>query len=331
MLETENAAVRFVGRMDFADPDSPRFSWSGSGAVARFVGDQVSVSLQDSGQNQFTPVLDGQPLPKLVAKPGRATYVLARGLESGTHTIELYRRTEAHLGVTQFIGFDFGADGQLLAPPTAPERRIELVGDSISCGYGNEGTSASCPFSPDTENHYLTYGALAARELNAEISTIAWSGKGVVFNYGDDVDQPLPELYSLSIPTQPTAEWDFSWQPHVVVINLGTNDFSTDNDPSPELFRSSYVALLETIRARYPNAVIIGTLGTLLGGEDLIAAQRGIQAAVQTRRNAGDQRVHAWEMQVENIGRGCDYHPSLATHRAMADALKAELTRRLGW
>ena len=98
--------------------------------------------------------------------------MLASGLPAGEHLVELYRRTEANQGESQFLGFDFG-EGALLAPPPRAERRIELVGDSITAGYGNEGADMSCPFSPDTENHYLTYGALAARQLGAEASTVA--------------------------------------------------------------------------------------------------------------------------------------------------------------
>ena len=102
------------------------------------------------------------------------TTPIAQGLAAGTHVVELYRRTEASQGEAQFLGFDFGS-GKLLSPPAAKARRIELVGDSISCGYGDEGANQSCPFTADTENHYLSYGALAARAVDAELITVAWS------------------------------------------------------------------------------------------------------------------------------------------------------------
>src|SRR5690606_5907364 len=129
----------------------------------------------------------------------------------GEHTVELYRQTEGSFGTTVVLGVDL-AGGELLPPPPVP-RRIEVVGESLSCGFGNEGV-APCPFSAETENHYLTYGAVAARSFGAELSTIAWSGKGVVYNYGDDKNNPLPAIYDRTLPTE-ASPWSFAWQPDV--------------------------------------------------------------------------------------------------------------------
>jgi lysophospholipase L1-like esterase len=305
--------------------------WSGSGVVAAFEGDSVSVSLNDGGSNQFTVVVDGELQPKLVAMSGQRSYPLASGLGAGPHQVELYRRTEASFGSTAFLGFDFGANGRLLVPPPTPARSIELVGDSITCGYGDEGQSATCSFSADTENHYATYGAIAARELGAELVTIAWSGKGLVYNYDTDMVDPMPALYDRTLPTEADSQWSFSKAPDAVVINLGTNDFSTDGDPSPDLFHDRAVALLQHLRDVYPDAFILWTVGPLLSGADLDAARSGIQAAVATQKSAGDEAVEVWEMNIPNDNPGCDYHPGLATHQAMADALVEQLSMWLGW
>lgn len=324
-------AVRFVGRIDRSDSAGERFAWSGSGLVAAFEGTEVSVSLNDASENEFTVVLDGEVLPKLAAQAGSHDYLLADSLAAGPHVLELYRRTEASFGVTQFLGLDFGADGRLLEPPAPPARLLEIVGDSISCGYGNEGTTPDCDFTADTENHYLTYGALAARELEADVITVAWSGKGVIYNYGEDTTDPLPALYGRTLPGDAASEYDFAQIPDAVVVNLGTNDFSTDGDPTPELFEAEYLELLVRIRENYPDAFILCTVGPLLSGDDLVAARAGITAAVSTLQNAGDLRVQSWEMNVSNDAPGCHYHPSVPTHEAMATALVSELRAELGW
>ena len=323
-------AVHFVGRMDTSDPAGPRFAWSGTGVVASFSGTTLTLRLDDSGTNQFTVVLDGELAPTLVTTAGPNDYVLATDLAPGTHRIEVYRRTEASFGPTQFLGFDFGADGELLPPPPV-SRRIEIIGDSVSAGYGNEGV-LPCGFSADTENHYLTYGAIAARALGAELSTVAWSGKGVVNNYDADVNEPMPDLYGRTLPQDPTSTHDFAIQPEVVLINLGTNDFSTDGDPSTEQFATGYAALLTRVRAAYPDARIIGTVGPLLAGEDLAAARAGIAAGVEAFVAAGGGNVRAWEMNVPNGNPpGCDYHPNLETHRAMAEVVAAEIESQLSF
>ena len=321
---TVQGGVRLVGRMDVLDPAGPRFAWSGTGVVAEFSGTSVTIRLDDSGLNQFTVLIDGALAPKLVALAGPNDYPLAADLAQGTHRIEVYRRSEAPFGPTQFLGFDFGAGGELLPPPPVT-RRIEIIGDSVSTGYGNEGV-LPCTFTPETQNHYLTYGAIAARAVGAELSTVAWSGKGVVFNYDTDVVEPMPALYARTLPQDPESTYDFSIVPDVVVINLGTNDFSTEGDPTTEQFAEAYAGLLARVRDEYPDAFILGTVGPLLNGTDLSAARAAIAAGVAAFEANGGSNARAWEMNVPNAAPpGCDYHPNLETHQAMADALIPEL------
>ena len=325
------AEVRLIGRMDLSDANGPRFAWSGSGMVARFDGTEVGVTLSSG---QYTVLIDGQLQSNLVASG--VLQPLATGLAAGTHSVELYRRTEASQGEAQFLGFDFGA-GTLLSPPLAATRRIEVIGDSITCGYGVDGPDMNCPFSAETENHYATYAAITARNLNAELITIAWSGKGAVCNYGDDLTScvdPLPVYYERTLPAQAGSVWDFQqWQADAVVINLGTNDFSTASDPSQAEFESGYRALIETIRSKYANAWILCTNGPMLTGTDLSNARAYIQNVVTALNDAGDAKVKAFELTPQSAadGYGCDWHPSAATHVKMAAELGATLQSTLGW
>jgi lysophospholipase L1-like esterase len=322
-------AVRFVGRFDKAPAAGPKFAWSGSGIIARFSGTQVGINL--GGGQQYTALVDGVLKPKLI--PGGGTSSIATGLSAGPHLVEIYRRTEANQGDAQFLGFDFGA-GTLLSPPPTPDRRLEVIGDSITCGYGDEGADMNCSFTADTENHYLSYEAITARTLGADLITTAWSGKGVVCNYGDDptsCTHPFPEYYDKTLPDQGNSPWDFSsWQPQAVVINLGTNDFSTSQDPSEAEFTTAYESFLQHIRSKYADALILCTVGPLLGGTDLATAKDYIAKAVLA---LGDAKVKTFDLAQTDPadGYGCDWHPSLKTHQKMADQLTAELKAQLGW
>jgi lysophospholipase L1-like esterase len=321
--------VRWVGRVDGCDSRGARYAWSGSGFVGRFQGTGLSVRLLDTA-NQHTVLIDGVLQPTLKTQIADAMYPLVSDLPAGEHTFEVYRRTEASFGETIVASFSV-THGELLAPPEAPARRIEIVGDSITCGYGNEGT-LPCAFSADTENHYLSYGAITARDLGAELSTVAWSGKGVVFNYNGDRNSPLPTLYPLTSPTDRDSTWSFAWQPDAVVINLGTNDYSTGKNPTDDAFVEAYRGLLERIRTVYPKAFVISTLGPLLSGSALTTARQNINAAIDARHAAGDQQVKYFELTTPNgMPPGCDYHPNLATHAAMAAELTAELRADLSW
>lgn len=329
---SSSPGVRLVGRMDTSDSAGPKYAWSGSGIVARFNGSRVGVKL--AGGQEYTVVLDGTVRSKLTAVSG--TNTIAENLSEGEHTIELYRRTEANQGEAQFLGFDLG-DGKLLDAPAAPARRIELIGDSITCGYGVEGADQNCGFTAGTENHYLTYGAIAARALGADLVTIAWSGKGVVCNYGDAADSckdPLPTYYDRALPDRSNSVWDFSkFQPDAVVVNLGTNDFSTQQDPSQSEFESAYKSFLQHIREKYPTAYILCTNGPMLSGTDLTTVRSYIENVVKALKNAGDTKVGTFEItpQQQADGYGCDWHPSCATHQKVADALETALKKALSW
>ena len=117
--------------------------------------------------------------------PGRSRVSLVGELESAVHTLECYRRTEPMVGTTTCVALHVEGDADCdLLPPRLKSRRIEVVGDSISCGYGNEADDPELPFSADTENHYMSYGALVARELEAELRLVLPQAAG---RLADDV------------------------------------------------------------------------------------------------------------------------------------------------
>ena len=322
-VDAGEPAVRFVGRIDRTDSAGPRFGWSGSGIVARFHGTSVSVSLRDPG-NYFHVLVDGTAQPTLQAMSGTTAYPLANGLADADHVVEIWRRTEACNNATQFLGFDFGAGGTLLPPPPAPTRRIELIGDSISCGYGDEGTSSACHFMLDTENHYLAYGSIAARMLGAELHTIAWSGYGMYRGYNGATTETVPSVYDRALPTVDTSNWDFtSWTPDAVVINLGTNDWA-QGDPGTA-YTDAYVAFVQRLRTHYPNAFILASIGPTH------APGARIDAALTQLRNAGDTRLGYLEYDMPPNEWGCDYHPNLVAQAAMGAQLAASLRTSLGW
>lgn len=164
-------SVRFLGRTDAGQAGATRFAWSGSGVAFRFSGTQASVEMDDPA-HFFTLLVDGKVQPTLATTSGQKKYALAQGLLAGEHEVRLYRRTEASYGPTRFYGWIWAA-ARCWRRPRRPREDRGDFGDSITCGYGNEGADQNCNFSADTENHYLTYGAIAARDLGADLVTVA--------------------------------------------------------------------------------------------------------------------------------------------------------------
>jgi lysophospholipase L1-like esterase len=317
---------RFIGRFT----DDARFAWSGAAIALRFSGTEISVTLDDTGDNFFEAVVDGGEPLRIDAASGVQTYEIATGLSDGPHDVRVTRRTEAFFNPTRFVAFSVPESSHLRT--TSSARRIEVIGDSISAGYGIEGMVATCPFSADTENHSLTYAALAARELGADLHTEAWSGIGVYRNYGGDMNDPMPERFPLIIPTEPDTSWDFSkFQPHAVIVNLGTNDFS-GGDPGAA-FQTAHEDFATSLRDHYPSARIYLAVGPMLGGGDFAAALAYLEAVVQARNADGDDDIAVIEFASTEAseGYGCDYHPNTVTHARMAETLVARLRTDLDW
>jgi lysophospholipase L1-like esterase len=284
----------------------------------------------DDACGHFALVVDGA-VEWLQTEPGERDYEVARGLSAGEHTVELYRRPESSQGITTVSAVE--VDGELLPPPI-PSRRIAIIGDSITCGYGNEGADRNCGFSAETENHYQTYGAIAARTLQAELMTTCWSGRGMVCNYGDDADscsEPFPAIYDEILPGE-AALWDYSsWQPQLVVINLGTNDFSTASDPTSGEFTTAYTEFLTRVREDYPTAQVLCGVGPLLDSTDSDTVMASIRSAIAAREAAGDSMVGEIDLTLESVDYGCDWHPKVSSHEQMAEQVVEAARLALGW
>jgi len=328
------AGVRWFGRVDLVtDPQHPRFAWSGTGFVAKFMGTSLAASLNNGASaTLFKPVVDGVAQPVFTASAGQSTYMLASGLGSGVHTVELYRQTEGAQGNSQLMGLTVGGGGALMAPPGPSGKLIEVVGDSITCGYGTLGKLGDNDCYP-TESHWDTYAAVAARALGAELSTIATSGQGAYRNYGGDMTNTMPMVYGRTLTGSATPAWDFSVAPQAVVINLGTNDISNGKGDPGMPFRDAYLGLTQTIRMKYPNALIVCIIGPLLSGTDLDTIRGHITAVVSARQAAGDTNIEFFDkIQPQASDKAaCQYHPDPAENQLMADLLAAELKTRLHW
>lgn len=317
--------VRWIGRADVGT--STRFSWSGTGFVVRFQGTGVTATLKNAEGYLFFVVVDGGVQGSFLASRGEAAYPLAAQLSPGEHVVELYRQTEGRYGDSQLQDLEV-VDGELLAPPTGPDAVLELIGDSITCGYGNLG-AVPCSFSFDTESHWDSYGAVAGRLLGVDVHTVAISGRGLTRNNDGTTTGTLPDVYDRVLPRDETPVWTHRVAPRVIVINLGTNDFAQGNPGV--FFEEQYLAFLRRLRALHPDAFLLATLGPMMKDSNLNRARNYIQNAVlafEADGNAGSVGFLEYPVQ-SNDALGCNSHPNVATHRSMAEALAAKI-RQLG-
>ena len=302
-------------------------AWPGTGFRARFNGTGAHVSLKTDNADYFELVVDDQA-SVLTTQAGTHPYDLAKGLAAGEHTVTLWRRTEPLNGNAEVLAVTF--DGTLLAPPPASTKRLEIVGDSISVGFGVECKTQTEAFSYPTENNYLTYQALTARKLGAELFTEAWSGIGVWRDVGGGMTNQMPERYLHTLPNDSTSTWDFSkYTPDAVVVLLGTNDFAKGDPGQP--FVDAYTTFVASLRTHYPKARQYFVISPMLGGTNRTLVKQYVANVITQRNAAGDKNLTSIEFAPPAADAwGCG-HPNAATHAIMAGVLEAALHADLGW
>ena len=312
-----------------------QYTWPGVYFEGRFRGTSVGVVLDDS-VNDYDVQVDGRTVASLVT-PGRTTHWV-RGLPDGVHRVRLVKRTESPWAAGRFGGFV--ADGAVLAKPAPRTRQIEFVGDSLTAGYGNLSTTRDCSANGGVTrntNTDLSFGALTARALNADYQVNAFSGLGVVRNYnGHSAGTSYRTYYDRALLNVEGDVWrkPASWRPQVVVVGLGTNDFSTPLNPgepwTPDTlvadWKAAYQGFLAKLRARYGTATTIVVSVPEATGTFADAAREVVQ-------ESGDQRVRLWNYADPALDRlGCDWHFSTRDHRLIAGKLGEYLaTLPLRW
>lgn len=323
--------LRYEGRFDLRDAAGPRCAWPASAVTFRVEGTGLNVRLGDSNNDEYQVIVDGQPSAVLVTRDGTHLYNVFQATaghpQQGPHTVTLVKRTEAFFGTTQFLGFQVARGGRLLPPPPRPARRLEVIGDSISCGYGNEAKDQHERFTSATENAFLSYGAVAARAVGAEYVCLAWSGRTMW------PKNTMGEIYGRALPLDPGSRWDFArWTPDAVVIALSTNDFA-GGTPDKAGWTTGYEAFLARVRGSYPHAAIYCATSPMMGGSPSAVAKSYLTQIVSDENAAGDGKVRLLVFETQDGGKngfGADWHPSVKTDAVMAGKLAATLGADLG-
>ena len=325
--------MELIGRFYEKGAGVYQFEWSGSTISAGFIGTGIAIKLRmtlpspdiHGGLDYLNVSIDGGAPTVLKVNENTVRYPLASGLPDGYHTVRVTKRTEAQFGSQlQFEGFDYGG-GKPAPAPARKTRRIEVYGDSISAGYGNEGTAPG--FRLEEENASLTYGMLAADALNAECTVIALSGHGCFVSLSGSKTEVVPKYFNQILYKNRRTYAFPSPDPDAVIVHLGTNDYAMNVLDAD--FYTAYQAFVRRIRREYPKAYIVLAAG---GGttRHLDLLQR---VADVCRERDKDTRVGCFVgvYTDADVAEGADGHPSSAGHRQLAEQLTAYLKESLNW
>jgi len=320
-IDADDPNIQYVGRVDFKDPKNPQFDWPGVYINAVFDGTTCAVRLKELGQNYYNVFVDGKLVNVFGGKRSQEVYRIEQVFKAGPHSIMVTKRTSTDFGKCKFSGFVLDTGKKLLPPQKRPDRRIEFIGDSITAGYGNEmmpGTSGNLA---DKENSYLAYGPVLSRYFNADYHLTAWSGMGAVRNFRDNKPvsaKPLPYYYENTLSRRHLNDWNFIWVPNAVVVYLGSNDFSTEPNPSKEQFEGGCYNFIKKIRTKYKEAEIF-----FVFDKKWTTIAEYFTNTVDKLNSEGDTKVHTAGLNIsfDKQDRGGDGHPSIKGHQKIADNL----------
>jgi lysophospholipase L1-like esterase len=328
-IHPDDENIRYVGRFT----DDYRFSWTGSVIEINLNGTDIAVLLdyQKGPAVGMTVVIDGKP-SYLEVKKGTEEYIIGKRLKKGTHNIVLFRRSEGAKGAVQFKGFKLSKNSKLQTVEE-PKRKILAIGDSITCGYGNEAPSVKEGNTIQNQNGYMSYAAIASRELEADVMMICWSGKGMYRNrqQNNDTKSTIPVIFDNVLSRDNNLKYDHTqFIPDVIAINLGTNDETELNGKKPPLnkddYISAYKAFIVRLRTFAPDSKIVISIGPM--GKFKKTYTDWMPEIAEAFKNVS---VLFYEPFTGTEEKGGHHHPNVKKHVKMSDTLTAHIKEITGW
>lgn len=282
-------------------------------------------------------LLPENPTKKISLEKTKNEITLFESEEEQIVCIHVIKLSEAAFG---FAGLQsLLVQGSVLPLKKNYTKKISFIGDSITCGYGIDGTWGKEVFSTQTERADKSFAFCTARKLGADFECCSWSGIGLISIYVDpataklpDTDILMPSLWpytdkslSLKLNLEPELFDSSKFSPDIIVINLGTNDASwvQKYEDRRVSFVSAYFQFLEMVYRQNPNACFCTCLGVM--GQDLCSSVKDAVEKFSTIHPSAKIITVDLPLQKEQDGIGVDWHPSAKTHQKTADFLSEKL------
>lgn len=332
-LPASDKGVTYIGRIAVNADQSVSYDWVGTYLETDFTGGWIAADISEAGTSYHNVFIDGQLKEKIcITGSEKQRIVLAQNLSKGTHRLRLQKCTEGENGCTTIHAIAVKPNGTL-SPVARPERMIEVYGDSYTCGYGTESEKASDHFLLETENCNKAYGCIIARYFGADYALVAHSGQGMVRDYGDKEQLSKVNMstrYTQVFDAHGTQPYSFSaYTPQLVIINLGTNDFSPTAIPTDEQYVGAYQRMIQHIKEMYKGVKILCVTPH--------SANRYLTACIDllAKRVYGDPDVFManplTDIVTEARDMGADWHPNYQGQKKIAMCLIPQISAIMGW
>lgn len=327
----DNDLFTTAGRVEVLENNTIALIGSASSVSFGFTGTKCTVSVQsiDTHQHHNYVVIevDGKYYSRNRVEAS-GTSIEVKVLNDGKHLISVYKATEAGIGKVVFLG----ATGNLFKTKAKSKKKIEFIGDSITCGMGNDIDEVPCGTGEwyDQHNAYYSYAPIAARELGAGYVLSSVSGIGIYRNWNDEHDKEaiMPDVYNnLYLNKDASKPYKSDFKADVTCIALGTNDFSDGDGTKPRLpfnedaFVTNYVNFINIIYKKAPNTHIILLDSPMVNGtksEIFVKCLNRVKTAINNQKKHKPVEVFTFSAVVPQ---GCGYHPEIQEDILMASQL----------
>lgn len=344
--------IRHLGRTLYHKEDKALyFDYTASGAEfyfagnkldAQFITDKANVNNKNN-QAWIAVFVDNEKEPsrRFPLDSQKKYYNLFESEDNVPVKIRICKLSEAKRGKSGLISMRMN-QGATLSKTPDKKKKIEFIGDSITCGYGIEGVNEN-PFRTSEENGSLTYAAKTAEYFNADYNIVAVSGIGIFSSFTNNNKRNSDLLMSSVYPYTdkllqidkkefPYELWDTTkFKPDLIVINLGVNDDSyvSDSILKRNSFGNNYYKIIHMVRRANPNAEIICAIRD---NKEFLYEEIEKQVDKYKSRYKDNKITSMTLPSTTRIeGFGSNGHPNLKTHQRMAEALIKEVEKSIGW
>ena len=358
--------IHILGRTGKQTQPLPVF-FNGGGVEVLVTGSEFWIDVEtDSEVNEMWVALEinGAFISRQMLLPGQHSLCLFRSMDpSIAKRVRFYRELQAMNGddKVKLLINGFKLDGEFKPFPKY-ERRLEFIGDSITSGEGSYGAFEDVDWIPMYMSASANYATMTAKALRADYHLISQGGWGVYVGWDNDIRHNLPSVYekvcglatgSMNEELGAMDDYDFSsWQPDAVVINLGTNDVTSFDQPAfvnpddgktykmrlnPDGTRNredelkiveAIVNFLTVIRRHNPKAHIVWCYGMLGCNLNLVITE-GIN---KYKEKAGDENVAFFQLPNTTMDTyGSHMHPGVKSHQNASRELIDYLRIKLNW
>lgn len=353
-LTLTNNNIKPVGRTYYFE-DALWSAFSGTGAEFDFEGKTLYVTLladksadEEAKENvaRYGVYVNGERVCEGTLNERVTKLTVINSEQPVKARVQIIKLSECAMSTMGIDSLETDDDASITPAPVR-ERKIEFIGDSITCGYGVDDEDPLHHFKTSTEDCTAAYAYKAARALDADYSLVSISGYGIISGYTGTAeekitDQLVPPYYkSLGFSYKKFADklapedipWDFKqFVPQAIVINLGTNDdsYCLDHEDRQRDYADNYKIFLKVVREKNPDAFIfcgVGIMGTRI--------YKALETAVnEYKAETGDKRVLAHcfkEHDAEKDGLVADYHPIRKSHDNACAEIAPIIKDTMGW